>query len=117
MAKTPSSEQVQVNFRMPEELRERIKLFAEKQGRSMNAAIVDSLTRSFPDVMEQTVTSMKYAGYKLSLMPEEERLMFSKLFLEAFNQFGLNAEVEVDKDSISIKFNCTDKLNLSSDKE
>ena len=49
MAKPPVSEQVQVNFRMPVPLRDRIKAAAEKNGNSMNAEIVDALTRAFPE--------------------------------------------------------------------
>ncbi|WP_417257160.1 Arc family DNA-binding protein [Celeribacter halophilus] len=48
MAKTPSSEQVQVNFRMPEDLRDRIKAAAEQHNRSMNAEIVATLAEKYP---------------------------------------------------------------------
>lgn len=48
MARPPVSEQVQVNFRMPVDLRDRIKRRAEAEGTSMNAEIVDALERMFP---------------------------------------------------------------------
>ena len=48
MAKTPVSEQVQVNFRMPESLRNRIKVTAEANNRSMNAEIIEALEDKFP---------------------------------------------------------------------
>ncbi|WP_101341514.1 Arc family DNA-binding protein [Cereibacter azotoformans] len=48
MARTPAAEQVQVNFRMPEDLRDRIKQAAERNGRSMNAEIVASLEDAYP---------------------------------------------------------------------
>ncbi|WP_417809312.1 Arc family DNA-binding protein [Thioclava sp.] len=48
MTKTPVAEQVQVNFRMPAELRDRIKLAAERNSRSMNAEIVSVLEEAFP---------------------------------------------------------------------
>lgn len=44
MSKVPSSEQVQVNFRMPADLRERIKEIADENHRSMNSEIVLALT-------------------------------------------------------------------------
>ena len=47
MARTPISEQVQVNFRMPVELRDRIKAAADDNGRSMNAEIIIRLDRTF----------------------------------------------------------------------
>lgn len=48
MTKTPVKQQVQVNFRMPEDLRDRIKAKAEKNGTSMNGEIVDALEKAFP---------------------------------------------------------------------
>lgn len=52
MSKPPVSEQVQVNFRMPVDLRDRIKAAAEANNRSMNAEIVsrldDSLFSDYP---------------------------------------------------------------------
>lgn len=48
MAKTPVAEQVQVNFRMPVELRDRIKAAAEISNRSMNAEIVATLEKAYP---------------------------------------------------------------------
>lgn len=47
MARPPATEQVQVNFRMPAELRDRIKAAAEKNSRSMNAEIVHALEKAF----------------------------------------------------------------------
>lgn len=49
MAKPPVSEQVQVNFRMPVALRDRIKHKAEAHGMSMNAKIVEALEYAFPE--------------------------------------------------------------------
>jgi hypothetical protein len=43
MAKVPVSEQVQVNFRMPEALRDQIKQAAKDNSRSMNAEIIHAL--------------------------------------------------------------------------
>lgn len=47
MSKPPVSEQVQVNFRMPVELRDRIKAAAEDNHRSMNAEIIARLEDTF----------------------------------------------------------------------
>lgn len=49
MSKPPVAEQVQVNFRMPIALRDRIKEAAERNGRSMNAEIVASLDDRYPE--------------------------------------------------------------------
>lgn len=48
MAKPPVSEQVQVNFRMPVDLRDRIKAAAEVDGLSMNHIIVATLEEKYP---------------------------------------------------------------------
>lgn len=47
MSKPPASEQVQVNFRMPVGLRDRIKAAAEDSHRSMNAEIIARLEDTF----------------------------------------------------------------------
>lgn len=47
MSKQPVSEQVQVNFRMPVELRDRIRAAAEANHRSMNAEIIARLEETF----------------------------------------------------------------------
>lgn len=52
MAKPPASEQIQVNFRMPVDLRERIKAAAEESGRSLNAEIVFALSERYPRIIE-----------------------------------------------------------------
>lgn len=51
MARVPISEQVQVNFRLPLSLRDRIKTAAERNGQSMNAELIDALQRAFPEPM------------------------------------------------------------------
>lgn len=50
----------QFPLRMPDGLRERIKAYAERQGRSMNAEIVRILEREFPEPwsLEQRVASL-----------------------------------------------------------
>ena len=48
MAKPPVTEQVQVNFRMPVALRDRIKRAADKNGRSMNGELLHALEIQLP---------------------------------------------------------------------
>lgn len=48
MARPPASEQVQVNFRMPTDLRDRIRQAAEENNRSLNAEIVSTLEKAYP---------------------------------------------------------------------
>ncbi|MCV2446668.1 Arc family DNA-binding protein [Paracoccus sp. DMF] len=48
MSKPPAREQAQVNIRMPEDLRERIKSAADGNNRSMNAEIVVALEDRYP---------------------------------------------------------------------
>jgi hypothetical protein len=47
MTKTTSSEQVQVNFRMPVELRDRLRAASQENHRSLNAEIVARLEYAF----------------------------------------------------------------------
>jgi hypothetical protein len=71
MAKPPVSEQVQVNFRMPIDLRDRIKRKAEENDQSMNAEIVEALERMFPaprgvkDVLEDVREVLMYVEPEL----------------------------------------------------
>lgn len=71
MSKPPVAEQVQVNFRMPVELRDRIKAKAESNGRSMNAEIIDALEHSFPkpqtasDVVGEVAMNLAFVPPKL----------------------------------------------------
>lgn len=60
MAKVPAAEQVQVNFRMPAALRDRIKAIAEANNRSMNAEIVAALEEKFPDTSDGLVRRSDY---------------------------------------------------------
>ncbi|TBN52959.1 Arc family DNA-binding protein [Paracoccus sediminis] len=48
MSKPPAREQAQVNIRMPDDLRDRIKAAADANNRSMNAEIVASLDEAYP---------------------------------------------------------------------
>lgn len=71
MAKPPVSEQVQVNFRMPVDLRDRIKARAEQDDQSMGAAIVEALEKAFPkpntamDVVDDVAFTLGFANEKL----------------------------------------------------
>ena len=73
MAKPPVSEQVQVNFRMPVDLRDRIKAAAEAEGVSMNHLIIDALYRRYPapqtpsDIVNEVAAVM--ALYDKDLIP------------------------------------------------
>ena len=71
MAKPPVSEQVQVNFRMPVDLRDRIKAAAEKNGTSMNAELIAGLEAKFPapttpdDVVAEIAMNLAFIPPKL----------------------------------------------------
>lgn len=47
MSKPPVSEQAQVNFRMPVDLRDRLKRASQANNRSMNAEIINRLEDTF----------------------------------------------------------------------
>ncbi len=63
MAKPPVSEQVQVNFRMPADLRDRLKATAEREGVSMNHLIIDGLERQHPAPSTPESVAEELAGY------------------------------------------------------
>lgn len=79
MSKPPVSEQVQVNFRMPGDLRDRLKVSAEKNNRSMNAEIVSRLESSFSlaamHSSEDHARGSLAVLYLLSRMAKEEPSM------------------------------------------
>lgn len=49
MSKAPSRSQDQFIVRLPDGLRDRIKMAAEENGRSMNAEVVATLLREYPE--------------------------------------------------------------------
>ena len=79
MAKPPVSEQVQVNFRMPVDLRNRIKYYAELNNRSMNAEIISALEEAIPPMpVDERFVKLnklisKYLKEPKSLTDDEER--------------------------------------------
>lgn len=84
MAKPPVSEQVQVNFRMPADLRDRIKVAAQANNRSMNAEIVATLEREYPperfkEIVEELARLADHlaTGYNATMphTPQEEAEM------------------------------------------
>lgn len=79
MSRPPVADQVQVNFRLPSDLRDRIKAAAEAQNRSMNAELVERLETSFAH------TSLR------SLLPER---LGDRISIEAELK-GLTLESEV----------------------
>ncbi|RWR08514.1 Arc family DNA-binding protein [Paenirhodobacter populi] len=64
MAKPPVSEQVQVNFRMPVDLRDRIKAASEAEGVSMNHLIITALEEKYPPplISSQISRLIKHQG-------------------------------------------------------
>lgn len=101
MARPPVSEQVQVNFRMPADLRDRIKRHADAEGASMSAAIVDALQRTFPaprdvqDVVDDVIAVL------LQVQPELRERAISALQKRAENgSLSIEAEAcaHIEKD-------------------
>lgn len=72
MSRPPVADQIQVNFRMPADLRNRIKVAAEANNRSMNAEIVAALEGKFPD--DRDLAGVKYALSSLNLALYDEEL-------------------------------------------
>ena len=60
MTKPPASEQIQVNFRMPAYLRDRIKLAADLNGRSVTSEIVEALEKQYPTPYEQNEKFLEF---------------------------------------------------------
>ena len=96
MAKQHASEQVQVNFRMPVDLRDRIKVKAERDGYSMGAAIVEALERAFPkprtpkDVVDEV-------AQHLAFFPEKLRIGAIELLREASKDGYLERRVQIER--------------------
>jgi hypothetical protein len=81
MAKPPAAEQVQVNFRMPVELRDSLRNEAEKKGRSLNAEIVFRLERSLADESDRESLARQMAELQ-SEMTERIDALADKIALE-----------------------------------
>nr|WP_162623715.1 Arc family DNA-binding protein [Paracoccus saliphilus] len=99
MAKPPVSEQVQVNFRMPVDLRDRIKAAAESSGRSMNAEIVATLEEHYPSAPlkagELFEEVMKLSGL-LNATPTRHRPYRIKQLMDRFSQRGAEVDLSLD---------------------
>ena len=89
MPKIPSSEQVQVNFRLPAELRDMIKAAAESNNRSMNAEIVSRLGSSFAQ-------EAPFIPDEIQLDDEEEAKM--EAIMQSFAEMLKNRRQLVERD-------------------
>lgn len=69
MAKPPSSAQVQVNFRMPADLKARIEAVAAEHSRSTTAEIVATLEAAYP---APVVSGLDLAG-AIDRLPSDNR--------------------------------------------
>lgn len=76
MAKTPSSEQVQVNFRMPSDLKARIEVAAEQNSRSTTAEIVATLEEKYPSPLPyDPVLGFHIGAFKSMSRNDQERFI------------------------------------------
>ncbi|MTD99266.1 Arc family DNA-binding protein [Paracoccus sp. YIM 132242] len=74
MSKPPAREQAQVNIRMPDDLRDRIKAAADANNRSMNAEIVAALEDKFPAPTPVQMTVHDMFQYLQAAPTRAERL-------------------------------------------
>lgn len=72
MVDAPSQTQDKFIIRLPNGLRERIKVKSDENGRSMNAEIVQLLEREYPEPKAQQIVEQAILK-KLGDMPQEER--------------------------------------------
>ncbi|RQP04844.1 MAG: Arc family DNA-binding protein [Paracoccus sp. BP8] len=80
MARPPSSEQVQVNFRMPADLKARIEAAAEANNRTTTAELVATLEEKYPapaDPMSEVMD--KILDFMMDLSPGERSRFMSDL--------------------------------------
>ena len=89
MPKIPSAEQVQVNFRLPAELRDMIKDAAGSNNRSMNAEIVSRLGSSFAQ-------EAPFIPDEIQLDEEEEVKM--EAIMQSFAEMLKNRRQLVERD-------------------
>lgn len=75
MSRPPVADQVQVNFRMPVALRDRIKVAAEANNRSMNAEIVATLEEKYPpsDPLQAAINRIGWLTEQIRLATSEGR--------------------------------------------
>lgn len=97
MSRVPTSEQVQVNFRMPESLREQIKEAARDNRRSMNAEIIQALewyySMQYQDVEPDTskpvtvsyINTPEAAKLVAERLAREMRYNLEKAMIDAIN--------------------------------
>lgn len=96
MSDFPSQSQDKFVVRLPDGMRDRIKAAADKNGRSMNAEIVDALVRMFPpplkagDIIDDWARSLAFIEPGLreqavDLLSSEENREKVKLWAEAIS--------------------------------
>lgn len=88
-------------LRLPAGMRDRIKVFAERNGRSMNAEIVATLESAYPapsDVMHIHMDNIRKALDKYEHETDPRKRMQLQSMVEAMVTSGHNFEIEWDED-------------------
>lgn len=108
MKRPPATEQVQVNFRMPADLKARIEQAAEANGRTTTKEIVATLEEKYPLPAHPTDRLVVRMFQLLALLPDEK--------LEAFSD-EIRESMEIDGTDFAAEFDALKDLILSARKD
>lgn len=95
MAKIPVSEQVQVNFRMPEALRDQIKEAAQDNSRSMNAEIIHALERYYSTKYLDLDSDIPILEDRISIHSNEDARLAAERMARRYQRDLEKAMIEV----------------------
>lgn len=101
MTKEPLQPQDKYVLRLPDGMRNRIKMAAEKNKRSMNAEIIDTLEREYPepsDVMYVHIDNIRRALDKYQRETDPKERMRLQVLVEAMVTSGHNLEIDWDEE-------------------
>lgn len=78
MKKATTQPQDKYVLRLPDGLRDRIKVAAANSGRSMNAEIVWTLEKAYPDLLEQLQQAIRTLESEIGKTPPDKRADLEK---------------------------------------
>lgn len=98
MSERKPQDQDKFVLRLPDGMRDRIKMVADHSGRSMNAEIVSALETSFPSVEQQLIEAMVFVLGMFPSMDRAERDAFVRKLNAALADQKRQLKLELGED-------------------
>jgi|GEM_PF-1440845 len=95
MARPPALEQVQVNFRMPADLKRRVEAAAERNSRSTTAEIVATLEEKYPEEALSAEAFLDYLQRLTRPMSMDESIQKEEFLNHVLKRLGVGLEAQL----------------------